>query len=80
MTINKQQARRLAAAHYIRNARAIRREDAYASHVTDAIKDGVLKEQIETAREIVLGKHDHAFWCGQLIEYKTNGNSIALLP
>ena len=75
-----QEARRQVAAEYIRNARAIRKGDAYASHVTEKTKDGVLREQVKTAREIASGKHDHAFWCWQRLQYVMIGKSIALLP
>lgn len=62
------------------NAYAIRREDCYASHVTDGTKDKLLQERLETAERIRAGTEPMGFWLWQLINTELTGECVAFLP
>ncbi len=64
---------------YADNARAIRREDLYASHVTEARKEESLARGLEFAEEVRRGEAC-GFSVWQRINTKLTGECIALLP
>lgn len=82
MTRIKQEhlARRKVAGWWARNAKAIREEDAYASHVTEKQKDDNLRASLVYAREIRQGLHDNCFTVAQRIHYELTGISVPFLP
>ena len=62
------------------NAKAIRLEDAYASHVTESVKEHNLQNQLAQAERIRAGSEPIGFWLWQLINLKLTGECIASLP
>ena len=58
---------------------AIRREDAYASHVPDAKKESILQEELAYAEEIRAGEHLNNFTIWQRVNEKLTGECIAFL-
>jgi hypothetical protein len=60
------------------NARAIRREDHYASHVTEATKDNALAEGLAFAEQIRRGETT-GFTTWQRINTALTGECVALL-
>lgn len=61
-------------------AHAIRREDAYASHVTEKVKDEALQADLASAERIRNGTETGGFWLWQLINTELTGECVALLP
>lgn len=61
------------------NARAIRIEDAYASHVTEDAKDGYLAKGLEFAEQIRRGETT-GFTTWQRINQALTGECVGLLP
>jgi hypothetical protein len=57
----------------------IRKEDAYASHVTELEKDIKLTEMLRQADDIKAGRVD-SFTIRQRVQEKMTGSSVALLP
>lgn len=68
-----------AADEYIKQAHDIRKEDAYASHVTEREKDAILKERLERAERIREGK-EYGLWLWQIVNQILTGECVALLP
>jgi len=60
-------------------AKAIRKEDNYASHVTKEAKDLNLKEDLKKADEIESGNHELHFWLWQKVNKVFTGENVALL-
>lgn len=56
---------------------AIRRENAYASHVPDAKKESILQEGLVYAEEIRAGEHLNNFTIWQRVNEKLTGECIA---
>lgn len=63
---------------YEDNARAIRKEDRYASHVTEDQKDRNLQSQLNLAEHIRSGK-EHGFWLWQRINTYLTGECVPML-
>lgn len=63
---------------WARNAHAIRAEDAYADHVTEATKDAILTKGLEFAETIRRGE-TKGFTTWQRINAKLTGECVALL-
>lgn len=61
------------------NAKAIHKEDGYASHVTEETKDLRLEQGLAYAREVRLG-HIEDFTSQQRLNTYLTGECIALLP
>lgn len=63
---------------YVSNAYAVRREDSYASHVTEARKEAALQAQLRLADAIRAGEvKSFAVW--QRVNTELTGECIALL-
>lgn len=62
------------------NAYGIRKQDLYASHVTEKTKDKILQEQLEQAERIRNGTEPVGFWLWQRINTELTGECVALLP
>jgi hypothetical protein len=62
------------------NARAIRKEDAYASHVTEKQKDDDLAKGLEYAEAVRRGENIHNLTIAQRIDYELTGESVPILP
>lgn len=60
-------------------AHAIRNEDAYASHVTEAEKDNQRDKMLQQADDIENGK-SYGLTIAQRVYYKMTGHCPALLP
>lgn len=63
---------------YVRNAFAIRREDAYASHVTEEVKVKRLREQLIFAHRVRHG-YVGGFTIWQRVNQELTGECVALL-
>lgn len=64
---------------WARNAKAIRTEDEYASHVTEAIKDDCLLKGLRRAEEIRIG-NVNSFTAWQDINTAITDECVAFLP
>lgn len=64
---------------WTRNAKAIRSEDEYASHVTEETKDDCLLKGLNRAEEIRIG-NINSFTAWQDINTSLTGECVALLP
>ena len=64
----------------VNNAKAIREQDDYASHVSEETKDFLLCKGLDCAEEIREGKRDHEFWVWQRLNTFLTGECVALLP
>lgn len=62
------------------NALAIRKEDAYASHVTEERKEQNLQNQLDQAKRIRQGTEPMGFWLWQRINTHLTGECVAFLP
>lgn len=62
------------------NARAIRREDAYAAHIPESVKSRALEKQLAQAERIRAGIEPIGFWLWQRINTELTGECIAFLP
>lgn len=61
-------------------AKDIRKEDAYASHVTESQKDDILRESLHQADLLENFQLDlHLFYIWQDINYKLTGECVGLL-
>jgi hypothetical protein len=58
---------------------AIRQEDAYASHVTEAKKDEILAQHVLSAKEFALGISFPSFTMWQRLNTELTGECVALL-
>ena len=62
----------------------IRVGDAYASHVTEAQKDEILRDNIDRMEQVRNGakadKLGYKVWFLQLLDHKLTGECVALLP
>lgn len=74
-----QAALNVVADFYVENAKGIRKEDLYASHVTDDQKEDYLRKGLLYAEEIRLGKVTN-FTIWQRVNTELTGECIALLP
>ena len=74
-----QEALNAVADDWAANAYAIRREDAYASHVSEARKDERLARGLEAADRIRQGEIQ-SFTIWQRVNEKLTGECVALLP
>lgn len=64
---------------WVQLAHDIRREDAYASHVTEAEKDDALAQMVSRAAEIRAGKVGSlTIW--QRVNTELTGECVSLLP
>lgn len=63
---------------YAENARAIRRDDHYAAHVTEARKDEALASGLEFAEQVRRGEHC-GFSVWQRVNTHLTGECVALL-
>lgn len=61
------------------NAREVRREDPYASHVTEEEKDEILRQRLAGAEEVRAG-NIKSFTAWQCVDYELTGKSVAFLP
>ena len=59
--------------------KAIRKEDAYASHVTEQQKDEILLKDLAYASQIRSGEHLNNFTVWQLVNTVLTGECIGLL-
>jgi hypothetical protein len=75
-----QRAREIVADDWAENARAIRREDPYASHVTEAEKDAYLAEGLAYAESVRQGTAKGSFTLWQRLNEVLTGECVALLP
>lgn len=75
-----QKAQHAVADFFRDNAWAIRKEDAYASHVTEEKKERLLREQLEQSERIRKGTHPVGFWLWQRINAELTGECVAFLP
>jgi hypothetical protein len=62
------------------NARAIRREDTYASHVTEEQKEQALSEYLAWAEKNRKQENLHNFSVWQRVNTELTGECVALLP
>jgi len=62
------------------NAYAIRNEDEYASHVTEAEKDEYLRQDLEWAEKIRKQENLHNFSVWQRVNAELTGKCVAFLP
>ena len=65
---------------YIKNAHAIRKENAYAAHVTEETKIKCLQRQLELGERIVTGREPCGFWLWQRINTELTGKCVGFLP
>lgn len=75
-----QEARDTIADNHATLSKKIRKQDRYASHVTEEQKEDYLSASLVTAERIRKGLHDNDFWCWQSIVFELTGKSPALLP
>ena len=61
-------------------AEEVRREDAYASHITENQKDEFMRQSITLADDLESGKINPTFTDWQRINTQLTGKCIALLP
>lgn len=59
--------------------RKIRKDDHYASHVTEADKDAILERHLQVAADIRAG-NIRTFTTWQRVNLKLTGECVALLP
>lgn len=59
---------------------AIRKEDAYAPHVTEQQKDEILLKDLAYAEEIRSGQHLNNFTIWQLVNTVLTGECVGFLP
>ena len=64
---------------YEENARAVRKEDAYASHVTEARKEQALLDKYAWAEKVRQRKNLHNFSVWQRVNAELTGECVALL-
>ncbi len=62
------------------NARKIRQEDEYASHVSEKEKDDTLLKDLEYAEEIRRGEKTNNFTIWQRVNQELTGESVPFLP
>lgn len=62
------------------NAKAVRLEDAYADHVTEATKENILQQHLEQAERIRQGTEPMGFWLWQRVNEELTGECVAYLP
>ncbi len=62
------------------NARAIREENAYASHIKEIEKRVQLEERLAQAERVRAGVEPVGFWLWQLINTELTGDCVAFLP
>lgn len=65
---------------YLAMAYAIKKENAYGSHITERQKEQFLKGDIAVAETIRNGTVKGGFWLWQRINEKLTGECVALLP
>ncbi len=75
-----QAARETVADWWAQNSYAIRREDPYASHVTEEVKEQSLTRGLDFAKSIRQGKQDHCFTILQRLIVELTGDCPAFLP
>jgi len=73
------EALNIVANKYADNAKGIRQEDFYASHVTEEQKDKNLENDLNIAESIRAGK-ETGFWVLQRLNTVLTGECIAMLP
>ena len=64
---------------YEQNARDVRKEDAYASHVKEGTKDNDMLKQYAWADKVRLQENLHNFSVWQRVNQELTGECIALL-
>lgn len=74
------QALNTVANNWIRLAHAIRKEDAYASHVSEQTKENELNKMLEQAERIRKGEEKIGFWLWQLLNTELTKECVAFLP
>jgi hypothetical protein len=70
---------KMVAAWMRENARATRKSDDYASHVTEEKKDKILVARLQLADEVERGEHLHTFWCWQRVNEILTGECVGFL-
>lgn len=65
---------------WVKNAHAIRKENGYASHVTDEVKEEALQRQLADAEKIRNSTMPMGFWLWQRINAELTGECVAFLP
>jgi len=65
---------------YEDNARAVRGEDAYASHVTEAQKDKNMQDQFAWAESVRQRENLNNFSVWQRVNTELTGECVAFLP
>lgn len=73
-------ARIFVAEEFRQNARAIQKENAFASHVTEDEKSQILKRDLIWADAVECGEHDHNLTVWQMMNIFITGECVALLP
>lgn len=68
------------AENLIKNAKGIREEDLYASHVTEKQKEDNLNKRLIYAEEVRNGEHLNNLSIAQRVNYELTGESIPILP
>lgn len=64
---------------YEENAKAVRKDDHYASHITELRKDQLMQDQFKWADDVRMGKNLHNFSVWQRVNLELTGESVALL-
>lgn len=65
--------------HYVRQAHDIREENAYADHVTEAVKIKALQDRLENAEKVRAGTARFTLTDAQLLNLILTGECVALL-
>lgn len=60
--------------------KAIRLKDAYASHVTEGVKEKAMTDKIAQAERIRLGIEPMGFWLWQRLNTELTSECVAFLP
>lgn len=68
------------AAERVKLYQAIRKEDAYAPHVTEQQKDEILLKDLAYASQIRSGQHLNNFTVWQLVNTVLTGECVGFLP
>lgn len=78
--MTKDQARVKTAEFFREIAYGKRKEDFYASHVTEDQKDLILKKDLDWATSIERGEQDGNLTVAQRMYYYMTGKTVAILP
>jgi hypothetical protein len=73
-------ARATVANWYRENARAVKKENLYAAHVTEKKKEQLMTDQLALADRIESGEQPVVFWLWQRLNTELTGECISFLP